>query len=233
MLTTTNTITNENTQTPAVTQAQDSGAASASDFQSFLMLLTAQLRNQDPLSPLDSTQFVEQLASFSAVEQQIETNDLLEAMASNFTAAGLDGAVQWIGKEVEVESGAANFQGEALRYRLPSGQGDHTAEIIVSDSSGNVVRRDGLSASDGLYIWDGKNDSGADQPHGAYRVEIAYYDEGDLVETKTPTAITTVSEARLIDGSVRLALENGALVDPEAISTVRNVAAPIAQEESS
>ena len=68
---------------PAPTAATDqSAAAAAADFETFLSLLTTQLRNQDPLKPLDSTEFVAQLASFSAVEQQINTNAKLDAITN-------------------------------------------------------------------------------------------------------------------------------------------------------
>ena len=73
------------TAEPSATQTM-SGTAKA-DFDAFLTMLTAQVRHQDPLAPLDSTQFVEQLATFSAVEQQVETNKHLEAIAEMVAAA--------------------------------------------------------------------------------------------------------------------------------------------------
>ena len=219
------------TNTPSITEGSPiapttanntSEATSASDFQSFLRLLTAQLRNQDPLSPLDSTQFVEQLASFSAVEQQIETNNHLEALAGNFATSGLDGAVQWIGKEVEVSSGDAYFQGEALTFKIPPDTSDRRAELIITDRNGTIVRRDELARGLDRYVWSGETGEGVTAKEGAYKVELTYYDRDTLSETRTPIAVTEVTEARLIDGSVRLALGNGALVDPEQISVVRN-----------
>ena len=75
----------------------DSASLLATDFSNFLNLLTAQLRAQDPLSPVDSTQFVEQLASFSTVEQQINTNTKLDQIASQLGGGELDTLAQWIG----------------------------------------------------------------------------------------------------------------------------------------
>lgn len=222
MLTTNTSSITEGLPTAPTTANSQNQATSASDFQSFLMLLTAQLRNQDPLSPLDSTQFVQQLASFSAVEQQIETNSHLEALAGNFAASGLDGAVQWIGKEVEVSSGDAYFQGDPLTFKIPPDTSDRFAELIITDRSGNVVRRDGLAQGLDRYVWSGETDEGVTAKEGAYKVELAYYDGDTLSESRAPIAVTEVAEARLVDGSVRLALGNGALVDPEEIKVVRN-----------
>ena len=72
----------------------------SSDFETFLTLLTAQMRNQDPLKPMDSTAFVAQLASFSTVEQQIETNAKLDKILDNFGASPSSQLTEWIGKEV-------------------------------------------------------------------------------------------------------------------------------------
>ena len=74
------------TSTATSSASKSSSAVESSDFKSFLSLLTAQLKNQDPLAPLEATQFVEQLASFSSVEQQIETNSLLEELLSSSRA---------------------------------------------------------------------------------------------------------------------------------------------------
>ena len=124
-------ITETTTQTTAAQTAasqtgasQQSNAAEAeatitADFESFLQLLTAQMRNQDPLSPIDSTQFVEQLASFSAVEQQVQTNSLLEGLVGSLTESDLSDASQWVGRVVETASPSSYFAGEDLYYRIP------------------------------------------------------------------------------------------------------------------
>ncbi|MBB4659634.1 flagellar hook assembly protein FlgD [Parvularcula dongshanensis] len=79
-----------NAVTAAMSQGADTPAAQSApkaDFDAFLTMLTAQVRHQDPLAPLDSTQFVEQLATFSSVEQQVETNKHLEAIAEMLSLA--------------------------------------------------------------------------------------------------------------------------------------------------
>ena len=87
---------------PTAGQSSPANAASgalASDFETFLKLLTSQLRNQDPLKPLDSTDFVAQLASFSAVEQQVNTNTKLDQLLGALTRSGIDEAASRPGVE--------------------------------------------------------------------------------------------------------------------------------------
>lgn len=200
---------------------QSAAAAAASDFDTFLQLLTAQLRNQDPLSPLDSTQFVEQLASFSAVEQQIETNNRLDELTSSLAASGLEDASSWIGRYVETQSGAARFSGETLSYRIPeSGLGD-ASEALVSNAAGDIVYRETLSAGQTEFTWDGRNDAGDTVSHGDYAVVVNYTDGEEITDTKFPISIAAVTEARIVDASAKLILSNGALIDPEAIIAVR------------
>ncbi len=206
----------------APTPTDESAATAASDFQSFLLLLTAQLRNQDPLSPLDSTQFVEQLASFSAVEQQIETNSKLDALAERLSVSAIDEASQWIGKDVEATSGAAHFEGAALSYLIPAGATGTATEIVVSDLAGNVVYREESDNQRREFTWRGESGEGGVAPNGDYFVTINRYDEGELVEVAQPIAFTRVVQARFEETGVSLVLENGAIVSPSEIAALRS-----------
>ncbi|MFQ5562733.1 MAG: flagellar hook assembly protein FlgD [Parvularculaceae bacterium] len=199
----------------------DAAAASASDFQSFLTLLTAQLRNQDPLSPLDSTQFVEQLASFSAVEQQIETNRRLEEIAGGLTASGLEGASQWIGKEVEAPVDAVFFKGESLNFAPAPSPLGLPSEVIVRDSADRVVYRAPLAPGQSSFEWNGTDNAGFVVPQGGYKVSVAYEKDGAVVATKPPLASARVVEARMINGALGLILENGGVVEPAVLTAVR------------
>lgn len=204
---------------PAATD--DSAATAASDFQSFLLLLTAQLRNQDPLSPLDSTQFVEQLASFSSVEQQIETNEKLDALAERLSVSAIDEASKWIGRDVETVSGAAHFEGAPLTYIAPEGPVGSTTEIVVSDLAGNSIYREEADNQRREFIWQGETSDGATAPHGDYVVMIKRYENGEQIEVAQPIAFTRVLQARFEENGVQLVLENGALVSPSEIAALR------------
>jgi flagellar basal-body rod modification protein FlgD len=208
-----------------VVKPADSGAAasSASDFQSFLKLLTAQLRNQDPLSPIDSTQFIAQLASFSSVEQQVATNTKLDALVANLVGSNLENATQWIGKEVEIASNAARFDGEPLLFSVPeSGVVGAQVAVEITDAGGSTVYTEALAAGATSFTWDGKTSSGGIASNDDYQVSINYSTEGVVAETKDPIVLARVTEARLVDSSVKLVLESGAVVDPAKVLAVRD-----------
>lgn len=205
------------------TSATPSGeATAAADFQNFLQLLTAQLRNQDPLSPLDSTQFVEQLASFSAVEQQIQTNAKLDALAQRLGVNAIDEASQWIGRDVETVTGAAHFEGAPLSYLIPEGPVGSTTEIVVSDLSGNVVYREEAANQRREFTWSGENNDGGAVANGDYFVSVNRYEDGEQVAAEEPIAFTRVIQARFEDDGVMLVLSNGAIVSPSAIAALRS-----------
>ncbi len=201
-------------------KAKDNSAAAtaASDFDSFLKLLTAQLRNQDPLSPLDSTQFVEQLASFSSVEQQIETNTLLKELTSGMTQSGLETATLWIGKEVQTPSVTARFAGEPLSFVLPA---DASGEIVVRNASKEVIYRKPVQAGESEFVWNGEKTDGATAAFGDYTVKVEKKGDNGAVKSTPVDMVAHVTEARLIDGAIRLILDNGSIVDPASISAVR------------
>lgn len=204
------------------TQPQSEGSATAAaDFQSFLTLLTTQLRNQDPLSPLDSTQFVEQLASFSAVEQQVETNDRLESLASSLTGSGLENAAQWVGNEVEVPTSTVSFSGDPLSFRIPPATEAGSREMVISDQNGNVVFRQAINNGSADFTWDGTSTNGNQLAHGSYQASISTTNEEGDVSLAMPHATARVVEARLEDAEVKLVLENGAVVSPSNVTALR------------
>ncbi len=88
--------------------APSQGALLSSDFQTFLKMLTTQARNQDPLNPMDSSDYAQQLATFSGVEQQVRTNTLLESLAAQLGGGGLTQYASWVGMEARVTARAAD-----------------------------------------------------------------------------------------------------------------------------
>ena len=101
--------------TPAPIAGSDTAqsATISSDFETFLKMLTAQMENQDPLNPLDSQDFATQLATFSGVEQQVKTNDLLKALSTNLGVSGLSDMAGWIGREARIAA-PAPFDGSPI-----------------------------------------------------------------------------------------------------------------------
>jgi len=114
-------------------------AMMASNFETFLTLLTTQMKNQDPLSPLDSNEFTAQLTQMAGVEQQLLTNDLLKSLVAAQTGGGLDNAANYIGKQVTAAWTATTLdEGKATwSYELASNA--ESAKLQVVDSAGKVV----------------------------------------------------------------------------------------------
>ncbi|MBV8169131.1 MAG: hypothetical protein JO021_20220, partial [Alphaproteobacteria bacterium] len=166
------------TPTSSSTSTTSSGTSSADainklsgDFNNFLTLLTTQLKNQDPLSPMDSTQFTQQLVAFTRVEQQINTNTKLDTLIGLDKSGLMTGAAAYIGTEVEATSGNVwlpQTGGTSIGYVLP--QGVTAAAMAIYDASGNVVRSGTVPIQQGHNVvsWDGTNNQGTAQPSGLY-----------------------------------------------------------------
>ncbi len=213
------------TSAPPGARGAAGAASAASDFQSFLRLLTAQLRNQDPLSPLDSTQFVEQLASFSAVEQQIETNRLLGDLQGGFSEQGLEQAFKWVGQEVSAPVDRVSFSGEPLKFNVAAADQSANATFKVVNRSGEVVFEKQLAVGERTIIWDGRDASGALAAFGEY--EVVVNDQSVEGRRGRVELAGLVREARLEDGALRLILTNGDSIDP---ATVISIATPEASD---
>jgi flagellar basal-body rod modification protein FlgD len=163
-----------NAVTDSSPQLNNSRASLADNYEMFLNLLTAQMKNQDPLDPLDSTQFVDQLVSFSGVEQQIAQNQNLESLLIVQSAAAQTSSVGYIGRtataltpDSRLQDGAATWQ-----YELP--ENSTTTDLIVRDSSDRIVYRGTGDTTTGQHAfnWDGQTTSGANSPDGIYTLEI-------------------------------------------------------------
>jgi len=161
----------------AAQQAVTTGTAGlAQNYETFLSLLTAQLKNQDPTSPVDSNAFTAQLVQMSGVEQQLLTNQLLTSLVGQ-NQGGLTNGVAYIGKQVtaafastELQSGKANWS-----YELAGDAAD--VQLQVVDSSGKVVWQGSPpDKTTGIhdFVWDGKNTAGQQLPDGGvYTLKIA------------------------------------------------------------
>lgn len=155
----------------------------------FLKLLVAQMSNQDPLKPSDPTQMSAQLARFNMVEQQINTNQLLEQLvaAGGSSGGGVDpstSAASYLGRTVSMINNTVNFDG-ATAPDFTINLGGNAAQTMVSivDSNGNTVRTmslPSLQAGDNPVSWDGLTDSGAPADPGTYSIEVSSSDVGGV-----------------------------------------------------
>jgi flagellar basal-body rod modification protein FlgD len=146
----------------------------AANFDTFLLLLTTQLKNQDPLEPMDSNEFTQQLVQFSQVEQQINSNKNLEALIALTKAGSAADAVSYLGKTLTLTDGtAALMNGEAhWVYALENDAA--TATLTILNSRGQVVRTAQAQVDAGLHSfdWDGTGNGGVALPPGPYRLIV-------------------------------------------------------------
>ncbi|WP_407496429.1 flagellar hook assembly protein FlgD [Pseudooceanicola sp. MF1-13] len=215
--------------TTGVTSSIDSMSAAATqklntDYQSFLKLLTAQLTNQDPLEPMDSTTFVSQLAQLSQVEQSITTNSHLEAIASQLSSAGLSTDLGLIGRQVSVPGqlfDLANGQG-TFDYVL--GTTANEVRAIIRDSAGNSVAQienlDTTGESLHSVNWSGMSTEGLPLDDGIYTAEIIATDPEGNVLPATAYTKAVVERLTLQNGQSLLHLNNGGTALADIVAAV-------------
>jgi flagellar basal-body rod modification protein FlgD len=145
----------------------------ADNFDTFLQLLTTQLKNQNPLDPLDTNAFTQQLVQFSSVEQQLKTNEFLSALVQANANSVQTNAVNYIGKTVSAEGVRSELvNGKAVWNFSLEDAADTT--VTIKDKSGNVVytEQGELQAGVGQFTWDGKTSTGAKAPDGTYSISM-------------------------------------------------------------
>jgi len=197
----------------------------AESFDTFLALLTTQLKNQDPLSPLDSNQFTQQIVQMTGVEQQLLTNDLLKSLVSN-TSNGVSTAVSLIGKEVRAASVDAKLQDGKAEwiYTLPRDANDVKLEVL--DSKGKVVRvldapnEAGRKAGDHTVTWDGKDSNGVKASEGLYALRVTAKDSDYMTVPSTVSIQGVVTGVEQSNGETLITV-NGAPVLWNHITTIK------------
>ncbi len=189
------------------------------DFETFLTLLTAQMRNQDPLKPMDATAFVAQLASFSSVEQQILTNTKLESLISQVSQNATFGLSNWLGKEVSYD-GKVAFLGEPVKIDTPVESGADTAVLVVRNMEGQEVERISLSPDTRSIYWPIQNGVPGTPSHGNYRIEVTSLRNGAEIGTSPASISSEVVEVRIEDGNADLVLANGTAISVDKVTSV-------------
>ena len=178
----------------------------ASNFNSFLQLLTTQLKNQDPLSPLDATQFTTQLVQFSQVEQSINTNSRLDQLVKLQSGSQAMNAVSFMGQKIQAFGDSISLSDGTGQYNYTLPADAATATVTIKNSNGDVVRTiTGAPTTEGTHelTWDGKDDQGNTMPDGLYSFSVTAKDSD-----KAPIDVTT-GESGIVKG---VTVENGVVV---------------------
>lgn len=194
----------------------------SSDFETFLKMLTVQLENQDPLNPTEAADYAVQLATFSGVEQQVKTNDLLRDLSGSFGAAGLADLANWVGKEARSSAPVA-INGAPVTLYPEVADGADRAELIVRGDGDEEVGRLSIDPKSDPFEWAGVTADGFPFPPGNYTFEVVSY-AGELEIGTSPASVyNKVTEVRLgAAGETFVVFEGGAEALSAEITAIRN-----------
>jgi flagellar basal-body rod modification protein FlgD len=165
-----------------------SNATLAGNFQTFLQLLTTQLQNQNPLDPLDTNQFTQQLVQFASVEQQLKTNDQLSSLIALQQMTQATQALNFVGKTAVVDGSTAPLSNSKATWVLdvPS---SGTMDVSITNSSGQTVYSGSSSVTSGkdqAFNWNGQSNDGSQLPDGKYTLHASMPDSsGNAVGINT------------------------------------------------
>ena len=168
----------------AITSATNNAANTATDsntlagnFQTFLTLLTTQLKNQNPLDPLDTNQFTQQLVQFAQVEQQIKQNSQLETLIAINKAAETTTALAYVGTTVAIDGKTATLKNQQASWTFNVPKPVSTT-VTIKNSTGQTVYTGNFSMNSGMstFEWDGRDANGVQWPDGNYTISVTAKD---------------------------------------------------------
>jgi len=218
------TVTNTTT-TQATQQSSASSAATqqfGEEFNNFIKLLTAQVQNQDPLSPMDSTQFVDQLATFSSLEQQVQTNSSLGGISSLIGDLHTMFASEWLGETVTIESSWVPYTGSEIRYLTNSPEAADSAYLTVRNSDGELIWSEQLDSDSSVHTWNGQTNSGETIAEDElFEFSIDYYKGSEYISLGAPQLITIIAEVGSENGTLRFGTSSHLSADLYSVTKYR------------
>jgi len=199
----------------AATRIESGSKMLASNFETFLALLTSQLKNQDPLSPVDSNQFTAQLTQMAGVEQQLLTNDLLKSLVAAQGGGGLASASNYIGKDATAAWSATKMTDGKATWSYELGANASSAKLQVLDGAGKVVwEGEAPDKTTGVhdFTWDGKSSTGSNGQNGqVYTLKItAKNAQGAALDAQILTR-GRITGVEMYDGEPYLTVGNAIL----------------------
>ena len=227
-MTTTTALSNTTPSTATSGTAKDT-TTFGNNFDQFLKLLVTQMKNQDPMEPMDASEFTNQLVQFAGIEQNIKSNTLLEKISGNQTSGLLRESASYIGQTVSIKSDKL-VRGDDTTpstFTYTNDKKYTNAKITILDNQGRVVRTlDALSGEAGLktVTWDGKNTQGLPVPAGQYTlraVGVTKMGNGPNDQTTTNLETTTtgmVNSAGVEGGKIMLNVDGVPIAEDKIIS---------------
>lgn len=192
------------------------------DFNMFLKLLTTQMQNQDPLDPMDTAQYTQQLVQYSQVEQSIEQTSTLKSILAGLSTQDLTQSSGLIGRQAVFDTATAGLSADTpASWEYSASRGLSSVTATITDMNGRTIdtRTIPASGNSGSFEWDGKLGNGAKAPAGSYMVSFAGVDSsgGEVAVTTASTGM--VKDVRMENGTVTLNV-NGALLPASSLKRI-------------
>lgn len=205
------------------TASQTSQAGLSANYELFISMLTTQIQNQDPLDPLDSAEYTNQLVQYSSVEQSIQTNQNLEKMLSLLSSNQSTAYVSYIGNEVTAAGGTTMFDNGSATWAYDVKE-DAAGTVEVLDEFGQVVYTGEveLKAGGGKYVWNGELDNGGTASDGAYTIRLDVKDGSGNAEPAS-IEVTGVVDGIDFSGEVPFLKIGDISIPVSAVKSVRAV----------
>jgi len=215
---------NPTTATSSTATASSANSSDASlitsDFEFFLEMLTAQAKYQDPLDPMDNTEYAAQLATFSSVEQQVKTNDLLTAMTDQLASTNMAEYASWIGLEARTTA-PTYFDGRAVTITPNPAGSAQEMDLVVFNTAGEEVQRKSYPVSTDPFEWNGVADDGTTLAAGSYAFQIESRAQGKVIASDPVPVYARVTEARTEGSNSFLVLEGDAEISVADVTALR------------
>ncbi len=199
----------------------ETAAALASDFETFLQMLTAQAKYQDPLEPIDSSEYAAQLAQFSMVEQQVLSNDLLADLGAQMGAGSFGQLAGWIGMEARTTV-AVSYDGSPITVLPRTEPGADEAVLIAYNADGAEIQREQIPVGTAPYEWQGLSDLGAPLPDGIYRFAVESMAVGQSLGISPAETFAPITEARRQGVETVFVLAGGETVTADQVIALRD-----------
>lgn len=206
----------------ATKTAQSASEKFSEDYNTFLKMLTTQLQNQDPLQPMDTKDFTQQLVQYSSVEQSIRANDKLEKILSSQQSNAAMSALGYLGREVDLNGDQVQLKNGKAGFQYINDRESTRVSIQLIDKLGRTVRTMEGPAAKGMQTveWNGRNDTGTALPDGYYTVKVTGYDSAN-----NPTERSTLMSGRVTavgqeDGQTLLTV-NGLPIKADKVIAIR------------
>jgi len=223
-MTTVNTATQQNA---LVNQAGQAAATqTGADFNMFLKLLTTQMQNQDPLDPMETSEYTQQLVQYSQVEQSMQQTGVLRDILTRLSAADMAQASSFIGREAQFDTNVAGLSSKPAEWTYSLPREAASIKATIKDAAGRTVATKDLApGSEGRFSWDGALAAGGTAPHGAYSLQLDALDASGNVLTAGVRSVGVVDSVTSAAGNVLLGVNGTEIEAGKLVSVTQRTAA--------